>query len=279
MTTQTLDHRFGPASDARPSRPFARYLSILGAETKLILRNRTILATALLLGPLMAVSIALIQLGQEGEPGSGMSLFVTNMAVVWCSLMAVYYNLTSIFVSRREDRVFKRLLTGESTQTEVVAAAATPSVVIFLVQVVLTALAGFLLFGVPNVTNPVTAVVALLLVAMIFVVLAAASTSFTSSVESAQYTTMPLIMLFVLFGGTMPITVFPEPLRAIVEWLPLNASAEIMTIGLNGTNLDGAPVSFAESWGASAMPFVVLLAWLAVGGYLAATRMRFEPRR
>ena len=47
--------------------------------------------------------------------GPAFATFLTEMLATWSLLMVVYYNLTVIFVTRREEGVFQRMSTREAT--------------------------------------------------------------------------------------------------------------------------------------------------------------------
>lgn len=278
MTTP-IDTRHASAA-FRPSRPLARIVAIARAEAKLLGRNRATLVTGLLMGPLMAGLLALFNLDGDATGGT-YATFVICMLVTWSVLMAVYYNLTSIFVARREERVFKRMSTGEASGWEALIAASVPSTLILGLQVVLGAAIAVAVFGVPDLTNPLLAVLGLAGAVVVCVALAAASTAFTSSVESAQYSTMPVFVVLVFFSGTnFPLAAMPEAMQAVSAATPLNAASELISLGLNGTDLLGdATAGLWSSFVDAGRPLLVLTVWIAGSIWLARRHMRFEPRR
>lgn len=276
----STDSRYSPATDPRPSSPLRRTAAIARAEARQLGRNRTALATALLMGPTMAAFLAMVNLGNDLSGGT-FTTFVICMLITWCVLMAIYYNLTSIFVARREDGVFKRLSTGEATSWEALVAAAVPSAGIVLAQVALGGAAAILAFGMPSVTNPLLALVGLAGAMVVCTGLAAASTAITSSVEAAQYSTMPVFMILVFFSGTnFPLAAMPEMVQTIAALTPLNAASQLVSIGLNGSTLLGDRVDgFLGSFPAAGFPLLVLGGWVVASILLARHYMRFEPRR
>lgn len=278
-TILTHDLRLAPAANPVASKPLARVWAIARGEVKLFLRNRTVLLTAVLLGPAMAAAIGFLNSDMAGTPA--FTMLVVNLVFTWGVLLAVYYNLTSIFVARREEKVFKRLVTGEATHGEVVAGAATPSVLVFLAQVVLTAIISMIFFAMPTWDNPLLVVVSLVLSVVVFVGLAAFSTSFTSSSEAAQFSTMPLLMVFIFFSGSnFPLSFLPEPLQVFASYTPLYAASELLMLGMGGATIPGeVHAGFTNSLTAAAQPAAVLAAWAVVSVYLARRYMQFEPRR
>ncbi|HHW82454.1 MAG TPA: ABC transporter permease [Actinomycetales bacterium] len=280
MTTiSAADPRLAPAPDPTPSSPLNRIWSIAKAEIKLLARNRTVMATAILLGPLTAAFMAWLNVDAAGLPG--FSVLVTNLVFSWGAMLALYYNLTSIYVARREEGVFKRLLTGEATPGETIAAAAVPSSLVFVAQVVLTAVVVVFFFDAPPFTNPLLLVLALAFAVVIFASFAAFSSTFTSSSEAAQYSTLPLLMVFIFFSGTnFPLNFLPEGVQTFATYTPLNAMGELVTIGMGGFTLDGeSATGFLESFRAAGFPLAVLLGWTVLAMAITKQYMRYEPRR
>lgn len=280
MTT-TLDSRFAPATNHRPTGALARVSAIARAESRLLGRNKASFATGLLMGPMMAGMFVLINLGNTELLGASFASYVVCIVLTWSALMTVYYNLTSIFVTRREDRVFKRLSTGEATQWEALVAGAVPSVLIMVAHLVLGGAVAMLAFGVPEVTNLLLVLLGVLGTMVVCVALAAASTAFTSTVEAAQYSTLPVFLVLGMTAGTMfPLAGLPDAVQTVASLTPINAAVELVSLGLNGTTMAGeAAGGFLESFGAAGFPLLVLAAWCAVGILLARRYMKFEPRR
>lgn len=280
MTT-TLDPRLAPATNHQPTSRWRRITAIARGEATLLVRNRAALTTALLLGPLMAGFLAIVNLGSDIPLDGTYTTFVLCLLLTWSVLMTVYFNLTSIFVTRREDRVFKRLATGEATTWEALIAAAFPSTVILLVQLVLGGIVASLAFGAPSITNPLFVLLGVLGAIVVCVALAAASTAFTSSVEAAQYSTMPGFLLLGLASGTMfPLTALPDVVQTIAALTPLNAANQLLSLGLNGTDMAGnATEGFAASFGDGLLALESMAIWLVLSVVAARRTMRFEPRR
>lgn len=281
MTTIQLDPRLAPASDHRPAGRLRRIAAIARAETTLLVRNRTALLTGVLLGPAMAGFLALVNLGNDIPLDGSYTTFVIGALLTWSVLMTVYYNLTTIYVTRREDRVFKRLATGEATPWEAVIAAAVPATLIVVGQVVLGGAIAAWAFGMPSITNPLLALLGLFGAIVISVALAAASSAFTSSVEAAQYSTMPFFLILGLASGTMfPLTGLPPVLQTLASFTPLNGANALVMMGLNGTDLTGAATDgFLSSFVDAGRGLEAIAIWLLLSIVAARRAMRFEPRR
>lgn len=259
MTVSSL-HSTDSQATRRPS-AFRRVFSLARYEALLIVRNKVMLFNAVALAPLFVGLIVAVNQGADFTPSIVIALMVP-MAI----LFVVYLNLTSIFVARREDRVFARMETGEASKWEALAASAMPSVTIFLLQVVLAGTIGIFVFGGEVLYDVVGAVIGTLLVLVVFVSLAAATTAFTKSVEAAQITTLPIFAVMFLTSGVMfPVSVFPEVVQQLVAHTPLYA--------LSGLIMGPGSVE-------AAIPALSVIAiWAALSLALARRYMRFAPRR
>ena len=191
-----------------------RIYSIARAEVLLFVRNPTILMTALLL-PVVMVAVLAPSLGAAME-GASFSSFIVQTLAVWALLLIVYVNLTTIFVSRREDGVFQRMSTGEASPWEGMIAASVPSVVVTLVQVALGVAGAMVFADGAVVVNPLLIIVAILGASVFLGGVSAWTSRYTSTVEGAQFSTMPVLMVLLFTSGSLiPVGVFPEALARL----------------------------------------------------------------
>lgn len=257
-----------------------RVTALARLELTLLIRNRTALFNALALGPLMALFISSISIpGAETDDSTYVATLLASL-LVFALVFAGYYNLCTTAVARREELMLKRLTTGELTRLEVLVAMAVPALSVILAQIVLGGIAIAVLVGRLPLVNPLLPLLGMLLGFVSMAGLGYATAAVTRSVESAQVTTLlPLAVLMLLSGSTVPLQVMPDGLRTVAELTPLAATHQLMSLGLTGTAADGTVVDLASSFGAAVQPTLVLLAWVAIGGYLALTRMPWEPRR
>ena len=174
------------------------------------------------------------------------------MLVTWLTafalLAAVYYNLVTAMVARREELVLKRLRSGEITDAEILAGTAAPAVAVAWVQVAVAAVAAVAAFGMDLQANALLVLAALLLGTTVFVLLAAVTAAVTRTVEMAQVTTPPVLMLSFVFSGLLfPLATLPEPLRSVGQALPLTRVVELMRLGLTGTAAGGRHLGLAAT--------------------------------
>lgn len=234
-----------------------RAVAIGQAELKLFWRNRTALFNSLLL-PLLLAPV-LYSVDAEGVP------LVVGL-VGFALLMAVYYNLVTTFVARREELVLKRLRVGELTDPEILAGAALPSVVVALGQMVLYCVVVGVITGVALPTRPWFILLGVLGGTAVFVLLAAASSAFTRTVEMAQVTSLPVLMACLFGSGLVfPLSFLPSGLATVLQYLPLTPVLELLRAGW----ADGPVLK----------PVSVLAVWIVLGTYAVRQWFRWDPRR
>ncbi|GAB2599662.1 ABC transporter permease [Pseudactinotalea suaedae] len=276
MTATTLS----PARPSEGGSAVRRVVALAKLEMTMLVRNKTALFNALALGPLMVVLINSFQMPGMNENRSAFVASLLGSLVVFAIVFAGYYNLCTTAVARREELMLKRLTVGELRRWEVLTAMAAPSLSVILAQVVLGAVAVTLLVGAPTVVNPLLMLLGLLLGFGALAVLGYATAIITRTVEAAQITTLlPLAVLIFFSGATFPFALMPDALRTVAELTPLAATNELMTLGLTGTTADGGTLDFVQSFVGGLQPTIVLLAWIAIGGYLVQRMMPWEPRR
>lgn len=238
-----------------------RVVGITRTEVLLLIRNRVMLFNALIVAPLMVLAI-LTLMDVPLAPAD-----VIMMTAMWATMFVVYLNLTAIFVSRREDRVFARMETGEASKWEALVAASIPSSAIMIVQLAGAGVLGGYLFSGTYLAEPVLAPIGMLLTIIIFVALAAATTAITKTVEAAQLTTMPVLIAIVLTSGiTLPLGFLPEIVQQIAAATPLNALAALVMPGFERADIFLGPIEVLVIW-----------ALLSIG--LARRYATFAPRR
>jgi len=257
-----------------PSR-LRRVGSLAAAETRLLLRNRTAVVNSVLM-PLLLVALVSGMGLDDRATGPGLLTMAAGFTLVFLT----YYNLVTTYVARREDLVLQRMRTGELSDGEVLAATAVPTLLVTVGQLLLVAV-GVTVLGLW--TAPVDAVLpvlAVLLGAALMVVLATASTVFTRTSESAQITTLPVVLgATALSGLFFPLSALPEALATVARLLPLTPVVELVQLGLAGRTWDGEVVAGAELWGAALVPLGVTLAWTALAAAATVRWFRWAPRR
>mgnify|MGYP001305536149 CR=1 FL=1 len=266
MTTQT--------APVRPTtRSNGRFLALVRAETTILLRNRTAVFIAVVLPFLMAFAFSGISLDRE-------FLGVTLGIMLLCTglLFVVYYTLVTSLVGRREQLVLKRLLSGEPTPWEILLAPAVPLWVLLVIQAGIGLGAGMLL-GAP-LTHPWALLLAVLGGASAWTALAVWSATWTRTVESAQLTTMPLMLISILLSGfSIPLAALPDPVERLAHWLPMTPVVDLLVFAHTGVTPAGTPADgVGDALLAAGWTLLPLVLWTALGIYLGLRSFRWDPR-
>jgi ABC-2 type transport system permease protein len=272
--------RLGAPARRATSFSVRRVAALAKAETLLLLRNGTALFNAVAISPLFVLFFSTVQgtLGPDADPDVAGPLILQQL-VAMSLLFVVYYNLTTTYVARRQELVLKRLLTGECSRAELLAAAAVPALLVTAVQVVLGYAAVALLLAPPPLANPVLPVLGLVLVTPTLVLLAAATSGVSRTVESAQLTTLPALAVLMVFSGVMAPGGGEGGFDDVARFTPMHAVAALFRLGLTGTGADGAALTTGETFAQAALPVGVLLVWVGLAWYAARRWMRWEPQR
>lgn len=274
MTTLAL----APATASAPrAGRAARILSLVRAELLLLVRNRTTLFNAVALAPLTVVFLATLGIVPDGAESALAGMLLTALAALGL-VIVVYYNLTTTLVARREELVLKRLLTGDVSRGEIITATATPAVLILVAQLVLGVVAAGIWFELPAVQNPAWVLLGVVGGVVVFALLAAASAGLTRTVETAQLTTLPILMVATALSGlAVPLHVMPDVVERVASWTPMYPVVALLQHGFGAVALDGSVPSGALA--DVAQPIAALAAWTVLGAVAARRWMRWEPRR
>lgn len=264
MTTATIRQSSTTSSGVSAR----RILGLTKANARLLVRNRLTLFYGLIL-PLFP--LAFLFTAERGDVTSAAA--VTNSALMLIFLFPVYYNVLSVFVTRRDELVLKRLRTGETRDGEQLTAIALPGMAIaMIVSIAMVGIgAGF---GLPLPVNPALYIVLVLAGGGLFVAFAIWTAAWTRNAEAAQLTSMPVSLL--AFVGAVR-AAFPENLLPVINLTPGAAIDSLLRISWFGLGPDGS-VGLAASWGAAVQPLLVIAAWIGVAAELARRSMRWEPR-
>ncbi|MFV0459958.1 MAG: ABC transporter permease [Actinomycetales bacterium] len=271
MTTLARQHDLPTPSATGPLTLARRTLALAALETRIFLRNRTAVVNATLLPLALAGAFALI-----GMQGDAARVLPVAMAIASCLIFVVYYSIVGAVVARRQSGVLKRLLTGTVPRPGILAAGCAPFLALFVAEVALAVAAVSALRGAP--AHPLIIVLAVLLAGVTWSLLALASTVFTRSVESAQVTTVPLMLGSLLFSGlSLPTAWMPEPVRVIAELSPLRPVTDLTWLATTGHANPEEVFVQGTVWAGIGVEVAVLLAW-ALAATLVLRRFRWEAR-
>lgn len=253
------------------STPVGRMRALARAELALLGRSRGTLFAALFVPLVLPLSLYSVADGMDlDEVGLDLGAVVLPGAIGFSLLFAVYTSLVSVFVTRREELVLKRLRTGELRDAEILCGASLPSVAIGLVQSLLLAGGCALLLDMAAPQAVHLSVLGLLLGLGLCAALAAVTAGFTRTTESAQVTAMPVILVSMAGSGVMvPLEVLPDRLASFCELLPLAPVMTLLRGGFTGS-LSGSETLFALATGA---------VWALLSVFAVRRWFRWDPRR
>jgi ABC-2 type transport system permease protein len=193
-------------------------------------------------------------------------------------LFVVYYTLVASLVGRREQHTLKRLVAGEPTPIEILLAPAVPLWALMVVQSVLAVGAAAAMGARP--THPVALALAVVGGAAAWTALAVVSASWTRTVEAAQLTTMPLMLISILLSGfSLPLAYLPGALQVVAHWLPMTPVVDLITLAYSGTGIEGDAVVGPAAFGLAALRMLApLAAWTAAALWLGMRTFRWDAR-
>jgi ABC-2 type transport system permease protein len=252
-----------------------RAVSLTRWNAVLLSRNRLAFVYAVVMPVL---PLLLLFTGDRGDPTVGAGAIVTMFLVT--GLFPVYYNVLSQFVSRRDELVLKRMRTGETRDGELLVSIALPGAISALVlSAVAVPIAAAV--GQPLPVNALLYVVLAVLSITMFTAFAYWTAAWTRSAESAQLTSLPIILLASLGPLGATASGMSDWLREIVSLTPGAAMSELVRIGwfgFDGPDATQATLSFSETWGQAVHPLLTIVAWTYTAVVLAQRSMRWEPR-
>ena len=250
----------------------ARVLGL--AQANALLMRRNLLTVVYAVGvPLAPLGLLVAAPERTGQAGAVPLSLVLLMAL----LFPVYYNLLSMFVTRRDELVLKRLRSGEATDAEIIVSMALPgAVIVFVVAGIATVVTGALGYGLP--LNPILLVLGLLLTCVTFSALALWTAAWTKNAEAAQLTSAPVLLLATI-GSTR--AAFPEGAQRWLDLLPGAALEDLVRVawlGIEPGVLGTDAVTWSATWVEAAPALGCLLGWTVIGALLARRAMTWEPR-
>lgn len=258
---------------------FSRYFALAKAETTQFLRNKTLLS----MGLIFPIGVGLIsqQLAQGGEDRL---IAATSMEVFFLiTLMFVqFYSVLSMATTRRDERVLKRLRTGEALDGEIMLAISTPGALLSIILTVLMIAVLAVQAGeMPNST--VLLFIGLVLGLVVSTALAFLTSRMTSNAEAAQMTSLPVMVLAMLSQSPL-LLLLPDRAREILEFTPFALVGQVTFIDWAGAPLakltnGGEIVQGFAVYGAAGTQIAVLAVWAVALSWLSVRCMKWETNR
>jgi ABC-2 type transport system permease protein len=251
------------AIDAQVPGTVRQVSALMRMELLALRRNKT--ATAMAVVTPLAVGMVLAG-AYDGGSVAGVERMASVLAL--SVVLGVHHHLVTVYASRRQELVLKRLRAGLPSDGTILAGAAAATLGIFLIQAVILAGYGVIVLGLPAPENPLFILLALALGAAVMAAFSAALSAITVSSEAAMLTSLPTSAIFLLTPGALiPLGTLPDNVEAIARHLPLGSFTEVIREAWLGYGvLDMLPA------------LGVLAIWLALASLLARAVFRWEPR-
>ncbi|GGQ75418.1 ABC transporter permease [Streptomyces asoensis] len=261
----------GRAAGRTVTTPVSRMAALARAELTLLGRSRSTLITAVFMPLVLPVSLApVIEDMNAEDSGLGVGEVLLPAAIGFSLLFGVYAALSAIYTARREELVLKRLRTGELRDAEILAGSALPVLATGLAQSLVLVAGATVLLDVPAPVAPHLAVLGLLSGLVMCAAFAAVTATVTRSVESAQVTTAPMVLVSMIGSGlAVPLELLPDRLAAVCELLPLSPVILLVRGGWTG-DLSAYEVLRA---------LAIALAWTLPAVFAVRRWFRWDPRR
>lgn len=276
----TTSHTARGLQHATPERRKTSFFktSLFKAEWLQFRRNKTLLFMATVFPVGIPLLLFLIGNGGAAESANSFDYFV-----MYSLLFVQFYTVLSMATTRRDERVLKRLRTGEARDIDIIGAICFPGALLTLIfTVVIIPL--LMVLGAPAPINLVPIVFAVLIGLLLCSALALMTSGFTRNAEAAQMTSMPVFML--AMGGLGSIRfVFGDSIVAdILAYTPFAAISDLVQIGWAGATFADSvggveAANFAGIFQDMLMPLGILAAWTAAAVWAANRYMRWDSYR
>jgi ABC-2 type transport system permease protein len=247
-----------------------KIMALVAAESRLLIRNRTIAVTAFVV-PLAMGAFFMWNFSNAGEPL--LLVLAVALQVAAVIAMSVYTTATLILVTRRQNRVLKRMRTSGISDTGLLVATIAPGVLVGLIVLLLFIPLDAVLAG-PTVVDPVPLVLAGIGGLALAVAAALATVVVTSTPERAQITTLPLA--FLILGAASVIVPAPQEgwWGALIA-VPGAAIGQLIELALVGGTWSAGPGGLPAVLPA----LVATVAWPVLFALFARSRFRWDVRR
>jgi ABC-2 type transport system permease protein len=258
------------ATTRRTTTAAGRLRALARAELTLLGRNRTTVFMAVFVPLVLPLSVRQaverIDLAALGLTMGGMML---TAAIGLALVFSVYSSLVTVFVTRREDLVLKRLRTGELGDAEIFAGTALPALGIGVTQAAVVSAGCVLLLDAGAPEAPHLVVLGLLFGLLTCATFAALTAAVSRTTESAQVTALPMVLVSILGSGiSFPTGALPDLLDTICGLLPLSPAITLIRDGWAGS-LSGPE---------TLRTLCTAVVWVVISVLAVRRWFRWEPR-
>jgi ABC-2 type transport system permease protein len=233
-------------------------LALASSEVRLLVRNRLVAVTALVIPLITAAGYGASGLRYGDGWGGTVAFMILTML-----LLTVYMAATTAVAARRSGLVLKRLRSGETPEWAILAGMLLPTVGLAVIQSFLIA-GMFLAFGADLPENPLLVFGAAIAGAVLCAAFALATTRVTATPEMAQVTTMPFF--FAALAGAFWIV--SKPIDEATTLMIANPGGAIMHLIQGGWDGGGDMLLAASA----------LVFWGGLAYEVAKRTFTWEPR-
>ncbi|WP_434995227.1 hypothetical protein [Arthrobacter sp. Ld5] len=251
-----------PQTTPRSPSAASRITSIALMELRIIFRNKTVLAGAVLMPIAMAVYFFYFGAEQMVDPSS--TAVMAGLTLMAVALLGVYLTATTTMATRREELFLKRLRSGESSDAVIWLGMLVPIVALVAGQLAVIAV-GFGMAGMDAPARPLVVLGAVLGFLALCATAGMLTSIYTPSAAAAQITTLPF---FAVVFASFFWTAFDDGFETLSRLTPGGALQALLMTGWGATDLDLTVAGAAAA----------LLAWIVVPYLIAASRFRWEKR-
>lgn len=252
--------------------------SLFKAEWLQFRRNKTLMFMATVFPVGIPLLIFVVGAGGAVETANAFDYFV-----MYTLLFVQFYTVLSMATTRRDERVLKRLRTGEARDLDILGAICFPGALLTLIfTIVIIPL--LIVLGAPMPVNLIPMFLAVLLGLVLSSSLAFITSGFTRNAEAAQLTSGPVFILAMGGLGSVRIAFGESIVADILAYTPFAAISDLSQIGWAGAtfydNVTGAtPVDFAGAFQEMLVPLGILAVWTIVALWAANRYMRWDSHR
>lgn len=272
MTTATATAQSTPRSGR-----LSRTIALARAELTQFLRNPTLLFTSLLFP--LGLPVAMFALSSAGGGKAFAASLALETSILTTVLMVVYYSVLSMTTTRRDEKVLKRLRTGEAKDSDILLAIAAPSSLLAVVLMVLAPIF-LIVLGAPAPVTVVPLLVAVLVGIAVSAALGFLTSAFTMNAEAAQITSLPVMILAIASQSTFR-ALMPEQVTRIIDRTPFALMGDLAHLAWSGTTVTGGfkPLDTGAALAAATAPMLMLALWAVALLMLVPRVMKWESNR
>lgn len=251
--------------ETRTVSAFSQWAALAKAEFTLLRRNTVQVMYAIALP--LAVPLLFIPLANNAEMDEQLGMVVALILAIGLVFVS-YYNTLSAAVNRREEQVLTRLRAGEVGDSTILTSLVTPGLFLGLVMSVGMFAVAVAALDLPIPTN-ISLLAACVIVTVVLFLLAGLVTAiYTRTAESAQITSLPVIMVLTVGPSLLTMrSLMNDRLATITEYVPTTAMADVMATAWFGADIADAT-----------KPMLILIGWVVATAMIVATKFRWSRR-